>query len=193
MAHVCRDWEQAAVAAEALGTRLARVRVGVVLARSAGALAQMLPIFRWLPGGAAPVGSNGSVVKPAAGLQWLSWIHIEDIVGILLLSLDNAQASGPMNGTAPEPLRNHDFSRELARAMRGWFWPLFLPFGPPDWVLNLALGEVAEVVTRGQRVLPAKALALGYSFRFPNLKSAFADLFPRSRRAQQGAPALAAR
>jgi NAD dependent epimerase/dehydratase family enzyme len=146
-----------------------------------------------VPGGAAPVGNHGKFFQPAAGLQWLSWIHLEDIVGILLLALDNPQASGALNGTAPDPLRNCDFSRELARALRGRFWPPFLPFGPPDWVLGLLLGEVAEVVTRGQRVLPARALALGYSFQFPTLTSACADLFPHSRRVHQGAAALAAR
>jgi uncharacterized protein len=192
MAQVCRDWESAAMGAEALGTRVARIRIGVVLSRRDGALAKMEPIFRFVPGGAAPVGSDGRFA-PARGLQWMSWIHLEDIVGILLLALDRNEASGPINGTAPEPVRNAEFSKELAQAMRGRFWPVYVKFGPPDFLLGLALGEVAQVITRGQRVLPKRATELGYSFQFPSLASALANLYPRSRAAAVPQPALAAR
>jgi uncharacterized protein (TIGR01777 family) len=173
MAVVCREWEEAARPAEELGVRVARVRTGVVLAQGEGALGVMTPIFRWLPLGSAPVGNGGGLLKPAAGRQWMSWIHIDDIVGIFLLALDHADAAGPINGTAPNPVRNADFSRALARVL----WRPYIPIGPPDSLLELVLGEVAQVVTKGQRVLPAKARALGYSFRYPDLAGALRALF----------------
>jgi uncharacterized protein (TIGR01777 family) len=173
MAVVCREWEEAAQPAEAAGVRVAKVRTGVVLARDEGALGVMTPIFRWLPGGAAPVGSGGGALKPAGGQQWMSWIHIDDIIGIFLFALDHDEARGPINGTAPNPVRNAEFARELARVLRR----PYVPFGPPDAVLELMLGEVAQVVTRGQKVLPARAQALGYAFRYPDLADALRALF----------------
>jgi uncharacterized protein (TIGR01777 family) len=180
MAVVCREWEAAARGAESFGVRVAPVRVGVVLAKGEGALGVMAPIFKYVPGGAAPVGSGGSL-KPGTGQQWMSWVHLEDIVGILLLALDNPEARGPINGTAPIPVRNAEFSRELARALRRGFWPPFLPVGPPDLMLKMILGEIAQVITTGQRVLPSRALALGYSFQFPDLPGALRDLFAKAK------------
>jgi uncharacterized protein (TIGR01777 family) len=175
MAVVCREWEEAARPAEALGIRLATIRIGIVLARGEGALGVMTPIFRWLPIlGAAPVGGGGGLLTPARGQQWMSWIHLDDIVGIFLLALDRAEAQGPINGTAPNPARNAEFAKALARAL----WrPSLLPFGPPDAVLELVLGEVAQVVTQGQKVLPAKAQALGYAFRHGALEDALRAVF----------------
>jgi uncharacterized protein (TIGR01777 family) len=173
MAVVCREWEEAARPAKNLGVRLARIRTGIVLARGAGALGVMTPIFRWLPLGAAPIGSGGSFVGPARGQQWMSWIHIDDIVGILLLALDNAHADGPINATAPNPVRNAEFTKALAKVLRR----LPAPVGPPDALIELMLGEVAQVITRGQKVLPARAQALGYAFRFPELPRALRALF----------------
>jgi uncharacterized protein len=173
MAVVCREWEEAAQPAEAAGVRVAKIRTGVVLSRGEGALGVMTPIFRWLPGGAAPVGNGGGALRPASGQQWMSWIHIDDIIGIFLLALDHAEARGPINGTAPNPVRNAEFARALARVL----WRPYVPFGPPDAVLELMLGEVAQVVTRGQKVLPARAQALGYPFRYPDLAGALRALF----------------
>jgi uncharacterized protein (TIGR01777 family) len=175
MPDVCVEWESAAAPAERFGARVAYLRTGVVLAREAGALKVMTPIFKWLPGGAAPVGSGGAPL-PARGRQWMSWIHHEDIVGLFLLALDHPDARGPINGTAPRPVRNAGFGRALAKAVHR----PFLPFGPPDFVLKVALGDVARVVTEGQKVLPAKAESLGYSFRFPELQGAIEDLFKES-------------
>jgi len=172
MAEVCMEWESAAAPAERIGARLTYVRTGVVLSPEGGALKVMTPIFRWLPGGAAPVGSGGSPL-PARGRQWMSWIHRDDITGLFLHALDRSDAVGPINGTAPHPVRNAEFSRELARAVHR----PFLPFGPPDFVLRLVLGPVAQVVAEGQKVLPVKAESLGYSFKFPELRGALADLF----------------
>jgi uncharacterized protein (TIGR01777 family) len=172
MPEVCIAWESAAASAERLGARVAYVRTGVVLSREGGALRIMTPIFKWLPGGAAPVGSR-STPLPALGRQWMSWIHRDDITGLFLLALDHPDAAGPINGTAPRPVRNQEFGRELARAVHR----PFLPFGPPDLLLRLALGEVARAVTEGQKILPAKAESLGYSFKFPELRGALVDLF----------------
>ncbi len=168
LAVVCRELEDATRPAESAGVRLATIRTGVVLGRGEGALGAMVPIFQWLPGGAAPLGNGGHPFRPARGMQWISWIHIDDIVGLFLLALDHPEARGPINGTAPTPARNVEFSRLLARALHR----PFLPIGPPDLALRLALGEVSQVVTTGQRVLPARALQLGYAFEHPDLAEA---------------------
>jgi NAD dependent epimerase/dehydratase family enzyme len=133
----------------------------------------MEPVFKWVPGGAAPVGSGGRLFRPGTGRQWVSWVHMEDTVGVFLLALDHPDASGPMNARAPNPVRNVDFSRALAKVLRR----PFLPVGPPEAVLRVVLGEVAEVVCRGQRVLPVKALALGYRFQYPDLSAALEEMY----------------
>jgi uncharacterized protein len=176
MAVVCREWEDAAAAVVPLGVRLATLRTGIVLAKGAGALGVMAPIFRWGLIG-TPVGGQGSPLKPAGGQQWMSWIHVDDIAGLYLLALDNPEARGPINGTSPGPARNKDFSRALAKVL---VRP-FLPFGPPDLVMGIVLGEVAQVVTRGQKVLPVKAGNLGYTFQYPELSAALRAIFTRNR------------
>ena len=175
LARVCREWEEAATPAQAMGLRVAKVRTGVVLAKDEGPLGVMTPIFKWVPGGAAPVGSGHHPLGPGKGEQWMSWIHIDDIVGIFLLALDNAGATGPINGTAPNPVRNIDFARALGKVLHR---PV-LPIGPPDFGLRALLGEVADVVTKGQKVLPAKALALGYHFQYPALPEALTQIFAK--------------
>jgi uncharacterized protein (TIGR01777 family) len=159
LATLCVDWEKAARAAEAHGVRTVVVRVGVVLDRAGGALKQMLTPFKCFVGG--PVGS---------GRQYVSWIHHEDLVGLILLTLDNAEASGPMNGTAPEPVSNKRFSKALGRALGR---PSFLP--TPKLALRVMLGPVATLVTTGQHVLPKRALGLGYAFKFPEIEAAMRD------------------
>lgn len=161
LARCCTDWEQAARLAESLGVRVAMIRTGVVLDKAGGALAQMLTPFKFFVGG--PVGS---------GRQWMSWIHHEDLVGIYMLALDDASAVGPINGTAPSPVTNKEFSHALGKALHR---PSFLP--TPKFALRLMLGEVANVVTTGQRVLPAKATRLGYPFRFPDINGSLEDIF----------------
>jgi uncharacterized protein (TIGR01777 family) len=160
LARLCIDWERAARHGETHGLRVAIVRVGVVLAREGGALAQMIGPFKSFVGG--PVGS---------GRQWISWIHREDIVGIFLMALDNTSASGPINGTAPNPVTNKEFSQTFGQALHR---PSFLP--TPPFALRLMLGEVADVVTTGQRVIPRRALELGYTFRFASAGPALADI-----------------
>ncbi len=160
LALACVDWEKAARAVEPAGVRLVLLRIGVVLDREGGALRQMLRPFKMFVGG--PVG---------LGRQMVSWIHHEDLVGLILLALDDARASGPMNGTAPNPVTNKVFSKALGRALGR---PSFLPM--PKLMLRLLLGKVASVVTTGQRVLPRKALELGYVFKFPDIDGAMTDV-----------------
>jgi uncharacterized protein (TIGR01777 family) len=160
LAHVCVDWEKAARAAEPAGVRVVTVRIGVVLDRAGGALKQMLTPFKLFVGG--PVGS---------GRQYVSWVHHDDVVGLLVLGLDNPEARGPLNGTAPHPVSNRDFSRALGRALGR---PSFLR--TPKFALRAGLGEVAGLVTTGQRVVPKRALGLGYAFRFPDVEGALRDV-----------------
>ncbi len=156
LAQTCAAWEAEAQAAEQLGVRVVRVRTGVVLAPDGGALGKMLPPFK--------LGVGGPV---AGGRQYISWIHTDDLVGILMAAVDGEQWRGPVNATAPEPQRNRDFSKALGRALRR---PSLLPV--PGAALRLLYGEMAEIVTTGARVLPAKALVLGYEFHYPKLDSA---------------------
>jgi len=161
LAKLCVDWENAAKPVIKQGVRLAFLRVGVVLDREGGALAKMLTPFKMFVGGT--IGS---------GKQYVSWIHHDDMVGLILFALDNPQAEGPFNATAPTPHTNKHFSKALGKALHR---PSFV--WTPGFMLRLALGEVANVVTKGQRVLPKKALDLGYRFKFDQLDAALADLF----------------
>src|SRR5262249_8335590 len=168
LAEICKEWESAAQSATAAGTRVVILRTGVVLDRAGGALAKMLTPFKWFVGG--PVGN---------GRQYVSWIPHADLVGLILLALDNARAAGPLNGTAPNPLTNRQFSKALGRALHR---PSFMR--TPKFMLRIMLGKVASVITTGQRVLPARALALGYAFKFPEIDAALADVLPPPHPAQ---------
>jgi uncharacterized protein (TIGR01777 family) len=156
LAEVCVAWEEQAARASALGVRVARMRTGVVLAPVAGALQRMLLPFR--------LGLGGPV---AGGRQYMSWIHIDDHVAMLLAALEDERFSGPVNATAPEPVSNGEFSKALARVLRR---PAVLPV--PALVLRAVFGEMSEVVTTGQRALPAKALMAGFEFHHPALEGA---------------------
>lgn len=160
LARLAVDWEQAAQAGTLHGLRVVQIRTGVVLDPEGGALPKMLPPFKMFLGG--PVGS---------GKQVMSWIHHEDMTGILLLALDNATAQGPMNATAPNPVTNREFSTALGKALHR---PSLLP--APAFALRIMLGEVAALVTTGQRVLPRRAEELGYRFRFPHIQEALNDI-----------------
>ncbi|WP_337174373.1 TIGR01777 family oxidoreductase [Paludisphaera sp.] len=176
LADVCREWEAASAAVDPLGVRRAVMRIGIVLAPGEGALKAMTPMFKLGPG--VPVGGDGGLA-PARGRQWMSWIHVDDVVGILHMALTNPDAVGPINAVAPNPARNADFSRALSRVLWKPYapWRVFLPFGPPDFLLRLTLGEVADVIAKGQRVLPRRALELGYRFRHPDLAGALEAVF----------------
>jgi uncharacterized protein (TIGR01777 family) len=191
LAVVCREWEQAAEAVDALGVRRAVVRIGIVLAPGEGALKIMTPIFKLGPG--APIGSGGRL-GPAQGQQWMSWVHIDDITGILRMEMENPEATGPINGTAPNPVRNADFSRTLSSVLWKPYtpWRFFIPLGPPDAVLRVMLGEVSGVITAGQKVLPTRAQALGYHFKYPELAGALRDIFTPRPLTASSAPVPAA-
>ncbi len=160
MAQLCVEWENAANQAKSLGVRTVLVRTGVVLDRSGGALQEMARPFR-MAGFGGPIGS---------GRQYVSWIHQADMTGLLLLAIDNSSAEGPLNGTAPNPVTNKEMTRAIGRLLQR---PACAP--APAFVIRMALGEVAEVVTRGQRVLPRKAQSLGYAFQFSDLEPALQD------------------
>jgi uncharacterized protein (TIGR01777 family) len=122
-------------------------------------------------------GPVGMALRPSDwGRQYWSWIHHADVTGIYLLALDHSQAAGPINGTAPHPVTNKEFARAFGKVLGR---PAFAP--TPAVALRLMLGEVAEVVTTGQRVLPRKALALAYQFQYPTIDKALSDLFARAK------------
>jgi uncharacterized protein (TIGR01777 family) len=158
LAEVTKVWEAEAAAAEEVGLRVVLVRTGVVLDRAGGALAKMLPPFR--------AGIGGPV---AGGRQYLPWIHLDDLVGIYLAALDGDDWSGPVNASAPEPVTNKEFSKALGRALHR---PAFAPV--PAFALRILYGEMAEIVTTGQRAIPKRVTELGYAFRHPDLDEALA-------------------
>ena len=157
--HVVTDWEESAQTAEALGIRVISLRFGMVLGRG-GALAKLLPLFRLGVGG-----------RLGSGRQWMSWIHIDDAVSLILLALENAALRGAVNATAPHPVTNDEFTRRLAGALHR---PAIFP--APAFALKLALGEMSEVLLDSQRVLPVAALATGFHFQYPELSVAFANI-----------------
>jgi uncharacterized protein len=159
LARVCIAWEREAEAAGELGLRVARLRTAVVLDQAGGALSKMLPFFR--------LGIGGPV---AGGRQYLPWIHADDIVGLYLAALDDASWEGPINACAPEPATNRDFSRALGRALRR---PAFAPV--PGFAVRLLYGDMAQIVTTGQRTVPMRALEHGYAFRHTDLEQALRD------------------
>lgn len=159
LAKLCVDWEAAARSFEPMGLRVALLRTGIVLGREGGALAKMLPPFKAFLGG--PLGS---------GKQWMSWIHEGDLVDLYVFAIENAAVSGPVNATAPNPVTMRDFATALGRALHR---PSFAK--APAAAIRFALGEMATVVLDGQRVVPKKALDLGFTFRFTDVLAALRD------------------
>lgn len=154
-------WEhEGARAASLYGIRTVLLRTGVVLDREAGALAKMVPPFRMYVGGPVLPGS-----------QWFSWIHIADEVGLILFALEDTRVSGPLNTTAPQPQTNREFSATIGKVLGK---PSWLPV--PGFALKILFGEMADTLTTGQRVIPQKALDLGYTFKFPTAEVALRDL-----------------
>jgi uncharacterized protein (TIGR01777 family) len=153
LARVCVDWETEARHAGILDIRTVQIRIGIVLDAKGGALATMLTPFR--------LGVGGPV---AGGRQYMSWIHADDLVGIMLTALTDERWSGPVNATAPEPVTNAEFSSALGRALHR---PAVLPI--PALALRALYGEMAEIVTAGVRAVPAKALVLGFDFAHADL------------------------
>jgi uncharacterized protein (TIGR01777 family) len=159
LAEVCRAWESEADLAESLGVRVVKLRIGIALGRKGGALEKMLPPFRAFMGG-----------RLGPGSQWMSWIHIDDIVGLIRHALA-CPLSGVVNATAPSPVRNGEFARTLGAALHR---PAIFPV--PAAALKIMLGEMASVLLASQRVLPKAAEAGGYRFSFPELAGALRNL-----------------
>jgi uncharacterized protein len=160
-AEVAREWEAAAREVEGIGVRLVIVRTGHVLDPSGGLLGELLTPFK--------LGVGGPI---AGGRQYMSWIHIDDEIGILLWALDDEKVSGTVNSTAPNPVTNREFSQAIGRALGR---PAAMPV--PGFVLDLKFGsEFGHVLRGGQRVMPRRALDLGYRFRFPETDGAMKNL-----------------
>ena len=161
---VAMEWEREARAAEAVGIRVAQVRIGIVLG-SGGALAKMLPPFRLGLGG-----------RLGSGRQWMSWIHIDDLVEIILFAIRTEAVRGPVNGTAPSPVTNAEFTATLAKVLRR---PAIFPV--PLLALRAIFGEMSEILTASQRVVPDALLRAGFQFRYPQLEEALADVLNQDR------------
>ena len=157
LAGVCREWEREASAA---GIRTASVRIGIVLGAEGGALKKMLPPFKLGLGG-----------RLGDGRQWMSWIHRDDLVDLLLHAVEKDSISGPLLGTSPNPARNIDFTKALGRALGRW---TILPM--PRWQLRILVGQVAEVLCGSQRCLPRRTESTGFAFRHPELEPALRQL-----------------
>ena len=161
LAAVAQDWETAALGAERFRTRVVIVRFGIVLARDAGALPRIVQPFRFGVGG-----------RIASGKQWMSWIALDDVVGVLKLARLDAMLAGQINVVAPEPVTNLTFTREVAKVLRR---PAFFP--APAFALRLVMGEMADGLLLGsQRVIPGMLLRVGYKFSNPQLAPALGKI-----------------
>jgi uncharacterized protein (TIGR01777 family) len=153
---VCRDWESAALAAEEHRVRVAIPRIGFVLAPRGGAIERMRPLFRLGLGG-----------RLGSGKQWMPWVHVDDICGLIIHLLENDNVSGAFNAVAPSPVTNAEFTRELAARLGR---PAFLHI--PVFVLRLAMGELSHIALDSTRAVPEKAVSSGYSFKHEILSRA---------------------
>ena len=161
LADVCVRWEGAASEASSSGARVVLLRTGLVAGRGGGFLAPLSRLTR--------LGLSGPV---ASGRQWWPWVHVDDVVGLILHALDNERVQGPVNVCAPEPARQRDVAKALGSVLRR---PALTP--APAFALRLALGGFASELLNSRRVLPAAALASGYAFRHPELDAALRDIY----------------
>ncbi len=160
LADVCRDWEWEAARAEELDLRVVRLRIGIVLGPGGGALQTMLPLFKLGLGG--PLGS---------GRQWWSWVHRDDVVGLIEFALQNEELSGPVNATAPNPIHQREFAKTLGRVLKR---PAVLP--APAFALKLVLGEFANELLSSTRAMPERAQQAGFRFEYQELDGALRQL-----------------
>jgi hypothetical protein len=159
--HVCREWERSTEAVERMGVRRVIIRDAVVLDKHEGALPRMVMPFRFFVGG--PLGN---------GRQWFSWIHHRDDVRAIRFLIDKETASGVYNLSAPNPSRNRDFARTIGKVLRR---PALIPV--PGFVLRLLFGEMSTVLLDGQRVIPARLISEGFTFRYPDPEAALRDIY----------------
>ena len=160
LATVSQDWEAAALEAESFA-RVVILRFGIVLGRDGGALKQMMPMFKRYMG--CPLGS---------GQQWFSWIHEKDLAEIYTFLMDQEGISGPVNCTAPHPVRNRELTGALGETLNK---PTFMP-AVPGFIMKMVMGEFGSMLLKGQKVLPKKLLKHGYKFQFPEIRKALHDL-----------------
>jgi uncharacterized protein len=159
LSSVVEKWEQAADSIQ--DTRIVKIRVGIVLGLDGGALPPMALPYKLFVGG-----------KVGSGRQWMSWIHVDDMVGLIDYCIRNTEITGPVNGTAPNPVRNSEFGHTLAKVLKR---PNLIPV--PAFVFKLIFGELSTLLLDGQRVLPQVLLDHGYVFRYSNLQDAFINLY----------------
>ncbi|MEH2422022.1 MAG: TIGR01777 family oxidoreductase [Nostoc sp.] len=159
LAQVCQAWETEAIKVKDAGVRLVILRLGIVLGNG-GALGKMIPPFKLFAGG--PIGS---------GRQWFSWIHVDDLVNLILQALTKSEIEGVYNGTAPNPVRMADLSQTLGRVMNR---PSWLPV--PAFAIEALLGDGAIVVLEGQQVIPKRTVETGFEYKYPNLQSALTQI-----------------
>jgi len=159
MADVCVAWEKEADLAESLGIRVVKLRTGIVLGANGGALAKMLAPFKAGMGG-----------KLGRGDQWMSWVHLDDLVGVIQHAVENP-VRGPVNGTSPNPVTNSDFTKALGHSLGR---PAIVPM--PAFTLKFMFGEMSDLMLASQRVLPKAAEAAGYTFRYPGIEPALANI-----------------
>lgn len=160
LAKVCIEWEAEARKAATLGIRVVIPRTGLVLGNDGGALAKLLLPFR--------LGAGGRI---GSGAQWMSWIHIHDMISLLQFAIQKPALNGPVNAIAPNPVTNVEFTKILAAVMHR---PAILPV--PGFALKLILGEMSEVLLGGQRVIPAAAQGAGFPFQYPQLRGALEQI-----------------
>lgn len=160
LATLAQDWEGAAREAESRGWRVALLRFGVILGSDGGALAQMLPAFKFFAGG--PVGH---------GRQWMAWMHIQDLIAAIEFLIHQESLSGAFNFCTPNPVRNRELAQTLGKCLNR---PSFMPV--PAMMLKLVMGEFGGVLLSSQRAVPENLLKAGFSFQFPDLAEALADL-----------------
>jgi len=153
LANVAKDWENEALKAKEKGARVIITRFGLVIGEGGGILEKLIPIFKSYAGG--PIGD---------GMQWFSWVYMDDLIKAYLFLINSKELEGPFNITSPNPVRNKDFSKALAKALN-----VFAIFSVPPFAIKLALGEFAEYSIKGQRVIPKRLLELGFQFDVPDI------------------------
>jgi uncharacterized protein (TIGR01777 family) len=166
LAYIAREWEAESARAASIGIRIVMTRFGVILSATGGALPQMLRPFRFGAGG-----------RLGDGRQWISWIALVDVVGLIRAAIEDSRYSGPLNVVSPNPVQNAEFTRIVARVLHR---PAIFP--APAFALRLLLGEMADsLLLASQRAVPERPLALGYRFRFPHFETALRSILDKPR------------
>ncbi len=161
LGEICQSWERESHAARQAGIRVVNPRIGIVLGEKGGAISKMLTPFKL--GVGSPLGS---------GKQYMPWIHIDDLVSLMLFAAERESISGPLNGTAPHPVTNYEFTKTLGRVLKR---PTFMP-SPPVFMLKILIGEFANVLLQSQNAVPRRSLDAGFHFHYPDLEPALREI-----------------